>query len=100
MADYCKNCGALLTVGLVYCVNCGEPVANVDEGPETVVRHEINIPQPQVIEPAAAQPDNRSIIPIVIASIAAACAVIAIAALFYVLGHQAAIRQVEMANAN
>jgi len=99
MAEYCKKCGALLTVGLVYCVNCGEPVANIDEGPDTVIRHPLDTDQPQVIAPTA-PPDQRSMVPLVIASIAVACAVIAIAALFYVLGHQAAIRQVETVNAN
>lgn len=96
MAEYCKKCGALLTVGLVYCVNCGEPVANVDEGPDTVVRHEFPLTQTVENNVDPAPPDQRVTWPIVVASIAAACAVVAIAVLFYLLGHQAALRESQL----
>lgn len=73
MSAYCRNCGALLGVGNVYCLNCGTPVVlsvkdDDDEGPDTVIHRDVEgfdrqtvvIPQPQQVEPIVQVVEERT----------------------------------------
>src|SRR5437870_1222411 len=104
MTKYCRQCGAAVGAGLAFCTNCGAQVANLDEGPETVISRPIVIslvdpepvtqPQPQQ-PPMVEQPivgrsgGGRTVLLVLSAAVVAICGAAGIAALFYFLGRQA-----------
>src|SRR5438067_8073167 len=109
MTKYCRQCGELVGAGLAFCTNCGAQVANLDEGPETVVSRPIVIsiadpepvsqPQPAVSQPSSPRSGGRIVLLVVSGAIVAICGAAGIAAIFYFLGRQATTANSNLQNA-